>query len=437
MAASKAVITILGIQGGYVTKDKEVVFSNFAHKANYYFEEETLQQEYFNTLPLLIKKYHQSHKIIPIFTEDAKLFNEKVLQDGYIDLKTKIDFHEKYLIQDEKNFNDIFRLVNAAIDDFDEVIVDVSHGFRHLPILMTVDLIIQNFQNTDKIKKILFAKEVIKHEPDPKQKGLYEIIDLKEYLDLANIAFVLTAFEKNYTVSSHIKSEKYNSLIEALNDFSNDIMALNLNNLFTKSSKNLMRELEKIKDASILKQAQNLKERIEELTAYQGKKYYQTYFDLSKDLFEKNYMLLSLALLFESIRMYIKTTLKKEHKELVEKVENSFDKDLYKIGDFFKNLKHPIRDKYNRDEKNRNSAKISLQEYKTLKTSFDGFKIVALYDKIDKKRNNLAHANTNGNFQTIHDDIKELIEEYEKFISPKNTNDLKAKFNNNQRKPTT
>jgi hypothetical protein len=203
-------------------------------------------------------------------------------------------------------------------------------------------------------------------------------------------------------------------------------------------SKSLIRELDEIEDVSIFKQAQNLKERIKKLTGYQGKKYYQTYFDLSKDLFEKNYMLLSLALLFESIRMYIKTTIKKEHKELVEKVEITFINnntnkiDLYKIGDFFKNLSWKSYDKLIKDPKTPKALSVNLSEidYKKLKKAFDGLNVVAIYDKIDKKRNNLAHANTNGNFQTIQGDIKKLIEEYEKFISPKNSNDLQAKFNN-------
>ncbi|MCI0501929.1 MAG: hypothetical protein L0Y61_09345, partial [Epsilonproteobacteria bacterium] len=151
---------------------------------------------------------------------------------------------------------------------------------------------------------------------------------------------------------------------------------------------------------------------------------------LSKDLFEKNYMLLSLTLLFESIRMYIKTTIKKKHKELVEKVENTFNNDLYKIGDFFKNLKHPIRDKYKRDEKNRNSANLFPEDYIKLKEAFDGLKVVPIYDKIDKKRNNLAHANTNGTFKDIHDEIDKILKEYEKFISPKNLNDFQAMINN-------
>jgi CRISPR-associated DxTHG motif protein len=420
----KALITILGIQGGFVTPSKEISFTNFNHKANYYFEKEGQQKEYFNTLPLLIEKYQKEYQIIPVFTDDAKLFNQEVLNKGYQNIKC--DFDSNYHINDEKDFNAFFALIDNILSNYDEVIVDVSHGFRHLPILMIVDIIIHNFQNSTKIQKILFAKEIQKHEKE--KKGLYEMIDLKKYLDLANIAFVLTAFGKNYTVSSHIKSYTYVSLIESLNNFSNDIMALNLNNLFKNSSKNLIRELSKIQDVSISKQALELKESIEKLTNIEGKKRYQTYLDLSKDLFEKNYMLLSLALLFESIRMYIKTVIKKEHKELVEKVENTYNNDLYKIGDFFKNLSWKKYDVYKDDNAKKQILQITKQEYESLKTEFDNLKIKDLYDEIDKKRNNLAHANANGNFQTIQSDIKKLLDKYQKFISPKSIYDLKSKF---------
>lgn len=190
----KAVITILGIQGGFVGSDKKAKFSNFENRANYYFENlgESSKKPYFNTLPLLIEKYSSSHRIVPICTDDAKIFNEAVLRDGYQNLE--LTFDDRYLIRDEKDFKSTFKLINDAVSEFDEIIVDVSHGFRHLPILMIVDLVIQNFQNSEKVKNIFFAKEIIKHERD--SEGLYEIIDLKEYLELANISFLLTSFEK-------------------------------------------------------------------------------------------------------------------------------------------------------------------------------------------------------------------------------------------------
>lgn len=385
MEQKKAVITILGLIGG----------NDNHQKATYYLEDNKDTKEYFNTFPLLLEKYSNDYIIVPLHTKEAKIVNEKVLQKSNVKFA---NFDEKYFIEDDKNFTKLFNIINSAVEEFDELIIDVSHGFRHFPILMIVDLIIQNFKDTSKIQKILFAKEIIQFKE-------YEIIDLKEYLDLANIAFVLSTFEKNYTVASHIKSQKYKKLLKELNDFSNDLMALNLRNLF-KTANELIIELDKIEDVSIKTQAQNLKKVIENISDFKDKKRYLIYYELSKNLFEKKYILLSLALLYESIRMYIKSFIKKQHKELVEDIEQQFKKDIYKIGDFFKNLKWKSYEKLNME------INISKNDYEKLQKSFPKH-LTNIYDEIDNKRNDLAHANSKGSFADIEKDIANLIFKYE------------------------
>lgn len=118
----KAVITILRMAG---RNSKE---------ASYIFEGNKLK--YYNTLPLLINYYRASYEIVPIFTKDAKELNIEILQKSNIkDSFINKIFDEKNLIKDDKNFDKIFKIINDRSGDFDKVIVDVSHGFRHLPIL--------------------------------------------------------------------------------------------------------------------------------------------------------------------------------------------------------------------------------------------------------------------------------------------------------------
>ena len=391
MNPKKAIITILGKAGELDNHTK----------AKYYFEwKKEAQKEYFNTFPLLIENFSKSYEIVPIYTKDAQNANIKVLKKENLEFNS---FNSNCLIQDDKDFKNIFKIINETITSYQEVIVDVSHGFRHIPILMIVDLIIQNFQDTQKIKKILFAKEILAFKE-------YEIIDLKEYLDLANISFVLTTFEKNYTVASHIKSVKYNKLLKELNDFSNDLMALNIGNLL-KTSKDLIEELDKIDDISIKTQANTLKLIIQKLIDFKNKKRYMVYYQLSKNLFEKEYMLLSLALLYESIRMYIKSYIKNKHLDLVEDIERQLNHDLYKIGDFFKNLSWRSYSQFLKQ--NKTKLNIIESDYIKLANSYPS-RLKQLYSDIDKKRNNLAHANSNGKFEDIKKSIKELIINYEK-----------------------
>ena len=388
---NKAIITILGKAGELDNHTK----------AKYYFEwKKEVQKEYFNTFPLLIENFSKRYEIVPIYTKDAQNANIKVLKKENLEFNS---FNSNCLIHDDKDFKNIFKIINETIASYEEVIVDVSHGFRHLPILMIVDLIIQNFQDTQKIKKILFAKEIQAFKE-------YEIIDLKEYLELANISFVLTTFEKNYTVASHIKSVKYSKLLKELNDFSNDLMALNIGNLL-KTSKELIEELDKIDDISIKTQAETLKLVIQQLTDFKNKKRYLVYYQLSKNLFEKEYMLLSLALLYESIRMYIKSYIKNKHLDLVEDIERQLNHDLYKIGDFFKNLSWRSYSQFLKQ--NKTKLNIIESDYIKLANSYPS-RLKQLYSDIDKKRNNLAHANSNGKFEDIKKSIKELIINYEK-----------------------
>ena len=64
--------------------------------------------------------------------------------------------------------------MNSKINDkkYEKIIIDVSHGFRHLPILMIIDSVIANFDERDRIEKIIFTKQIEENER-------YEIIDLQ------------------------------------------------------------------------------------------------------------------------------------------------------------------------------------------------------------------------------------------------------------------
>ena len=121
-------------------------------------------------------------------------------------------------------------------------------------------------------------------------------------------------------------------------------------------------------------------------------------------------MLLSLALLYESIRMYIKSSIKKQHKQLVEDIESQLKNDVYKIGDFFKNLRWKEYDKFLRDKNNK--INISKDDYNKLKNSFPKH-LIKLYEEIDNRRNDLAHANSKGTFSDIEKDISTLLFKYE------------------------
>lgn len=108
--------------------------------------------------------------------------------------------------------------------------------------------------------------------------------------------------------------------------------------------------------------------------------------------------------------MYIKWYIKKQNKELVENIEKQFNYDLYKIGDFFKNLKWKTYEQLLNDRTSR--LNISKENYEKLQKSFPK-DLIKIYDEINEKRNNLAHANSGISFKDIENDISKLLFKYE------------------------
>lgn len=408
-----AVITILGIQGGNID-DKN------SH-AEYFLGGENAK--FINTLPLLATKFG-SENIFPIYTNSAREFNEKVIR-LYPNLSVK--FNDEYEIKSEQDFEAIFALFEKIRSDlnalcFDKIIFDVTHGFRHLPLLALVDLLIQNFSSTSKIDQILFAKEIV-----PRKK--YEIIDLKEYLDIANIAFLLTSFSQNYTLTSHIKVDKFNSLINALNSFSNNILSLNIAKLKS-SHENLINELETLSNPMLKTRANNLINKLKNLCDW-NKKPYQIRHDLANDMLNKGYLLQSLVLLFESVNGYITDIFKENLPKFFDELQNfcseQRERKNYLINNFFMQVLK-IRDNTDYDTfrkkslKNLKDFELSNKQINDLKSVLshkfqNKFELIGFHEELDKKRNDFAHGNiSEKEFDSIKQKIKELFHIYEKLI---------------------
>lgn len=414
-----AVITILGIQG-----QKENI--KIEGCARYYFTSESADksQEFFNTLPLLADKFG-AENIVPIYTAEAREFNEAVMAH-YANFQ--INFNDDYKIVDEKNFEALFEIFERAIDDLvksgvGKIIFDVTHGFRHLPLLALVDLLIQNFSNVSQIDQILFAKEIEKFK-------LYEIIDLRQYLDIANIAFVIAAFSQNYTLAQHIKTKKFESLVNVLNDFSNNILSLNIAKLKS-SHGELIKELDMIDDIALISRAKDLKDRLNKICDWSDSAYVFRY-KLAKDMFEKGYLLQSLVLLFESVNSYIVSVFEKNIPLIFNKILDECSKmgvrKNYLISNFFiqslKTRSHETdSDFVGRTMNNLKDLELSKSDIKDIRqvinTKFGSSNELAKYRKqLDDLRNDFAHGNiSEEEFSHIKQEIQNLFDRYHNFIN--------------------
>ena len=410
----KAVVTILGMSG---TKNKG---RELANECSYKFEGR--EEKAYNMLPILIKKYSAEYAIEPIYTKESKEAQKMVLTAAGCGEKVEFD-DSKGLIKNENDFDEIFSIIDKIVSGYDEVIVDVSHGFRHLPILMIVDVIIRGLGNNGKISKILFAKEIKAYES-------YEVIDLKQYIDLASFAFVVTNFKDNFTISNHIEIKKAElaGLIDAMKNFSGDILSLSLESLATKSSIKLIEEIDKVlkddlvRSFSFEKDLTELKGLIEKSFTVKGKKRYQSYYDIAKALFERGYYSNSLAILNEGVGLYVKSMAKQIFGDEIIAIEAKIEKkeshkthNFYALSSAFKNMivhESNFREELGFDGTQAQRLSDSIKEAMN-EEKFKKFK--KFISKLTTTRNDLLHANSTGKISDYKNTIDGFLKSYEEF----------------------
>ena len=419
------VVTILG--KGYVKEAEERPIYEYDEKLKNLYS--LKKQRYTNMLPLLIDNFG-AQEVIPIFTEEARDTQIKVLEKEFKTSHIEI-FNDKNFISDDKDSYEILRIINDTTNEDNEYIIDLTHGFRHIPILATISLTSQSLSDTNKIKHIFFAKEIINQKE-------YKIIDLKEYLELANMSYMLETFDKNYTVSfvAAFENEDFENLRGELTKFSNDILSNSIKALENRFDL-VLQYIENIKKNEQIftfrASLDKIKEHIENLKQISTKIDYQKLYEMAKVLNKKGYLLNAITLLFEGIGYYCVSGLEK----ISPKVEDYVRE--FKSSGFF--------DSYDLTNQSRNLVKISrkmksylfgtekaqthfgLSEKKAKEHLCDIKNLIC--DKLERipniekfrdfifdaegLRNNLAHGNSSDEIENTKLNFKQLLDDYKKF----------------------
>jgi CRISPR-associated DxTHG motif protein len=409
----KTIITMLGMIG-HTNKNNKPKISE--EKAQYSLGSKLTnkfkikEQKYINMLDVIVSNY-KDEKIIAIGTQKAIDTQKEMLK--YLNVK---DINIKYIqIKNENKYDKVLELINNQIIENENVIFDVSHGFRHLPILATVSLIVQNIQNSDKVEEIIYAKEETAFKE-------YEIISLKEYLELANLSFIISNFKDNYTISSlaKVSNQKYNLLLVAMRKFSRDILALSMQHFFHKSLPRLNEALNNISKDFILKNDLNeLREHLK-IFDFTEKKRYQIYFETAKELMKKEYILQSVNLLHEAKRFYVKTSFKNKSEEnyfYIDEIENKIDKE----PDNYKNNIYQLLSEciyiYVKKEQHLKKERLQLIDIDWAKSLKRSLHIDEKFKKFlqDDLRNKLSHANSDEEIKNVKGELAKNIQQFEQF----------------------
>ena len=413
----KALITILGT-AGYDVKHMQL-----RNSMPEYIEGDVSVGNFRNLFPFLYEKYSKNYEIIAFYTQEAKIANTAILKDHKIsDDEIEKVFKNGVCIEKIEDYDKIFADMNSKINDkkYEKIIIDVSHGFRHLPILMIIDSVIANFDERDRIEKIIFTKQIEENER-------YEIIDLRKYLDIANLAFILTAFKDNYTVITHVKVAGFPKLLSALNGFSDNIMSLNLKKLFKESLPNLKNALENIINApETMSVRVPAKELLSEINEFKEDEEFKQYYLLATKFYNKKYFLPVLALLFEGVRSYAVLKMSKNDKvlKIIKNLrENSKKKDDYQIRDMCMKAVSPTTNPkkasiINKDLKAKLGANMVLFT-KAAKGAVDE-QLYSFYSELGEARNNLAHANSGKEIERSRDKITSFLARYKNLVIDRN-----------------
>jgi len=370
------IISILGTAGRDFNTKK---------KASFFYDCSCLSKEsgeFCNSLEMLLQHYPDDKGYF-IGTEVAIDFQKKLLKFN--------DKKHYFITVEDDSLDDIFeKILELLNQEQGETILDITHGFRHQPIMAIFASTLSQFLERKDLK-IIYAKERERFKS-------YEYIYLNEYIEITQISLLLTGFIRtlNFIPVSNIKLLN-NRVFE---DFSKSLLSNDLKGV-ERNYQLLQEELTALRANEELKHISNLIEKVENqlrpLAMFEPLSSFQKYIFLSKMMVEKNYLVVSLAYIFESLREYCS----------------------YRFEGICANIE--FKDAYQRNDNvmktigNFRKENLILSKYHGLyhKNKEEFKRVNKLYNKLRKRRNALAHINTTSNFEDIKEDLKEMIKRVE------------------------
>jgi CRISPR-associated DxTHG motif protein len=395
-------------------------------KAEYSFSinnEKRVFGEYQNMYPLIADRFSEDSKIVLIGTEDSIKHQEQI---GKYYRVPRNSFKNIEKIEDESNYDEVFwtinKLISRELESGKDIIVDLTHGFRHLPILTVVSLVTQNLIHKS-LKHIFFAKEITFAKE-------YEIIDLRNYIDLANINYTLQNFKSSYSLleTPKVAKKEYRELLKDIHEFSK-LMVGNLFGELLKPNSISEQLLEKVQGLlksedktfnSVLKDIENHLKQILEIANSNDR--YEQFYKLSKIFKERKFYLNSSILLNEAVGQYFGRYVKNlnisEVKQIVAEKESN-EKFDYELTQSCKGIFQQINDPdFSQMFLNR-GKQITEKIRERIKTNINEknrARIVVFINDLKTLRNSISHGNLGSTSINIDEELERLVKEFDEMV---------------------
>lgn len=371
------VISFLG-KSGREPKTKKPVKSSYANTTSLSLK----KGEFYNSLEAVLSSFPDATHYF-LATKDAYGFQENLLKE--IDSPHLLKFSQsQWLVLGDEDLDapmrEVLNLLEKLKNDKDEIVLDVTHGFRHQPILGSFATLLGQVAYKKKVH-LLFAKGAVEN---------YTYILLDSYLDLGMLSWVLSSFSQTLTVP---KLTIKTPLVDALSLFCEQLHANVLSSLLEEALPQAVEALNMARNnpaytslEALFGDVEKLLERFEHVKK-SHKSNYSRYGVIAKIMHDKSYLLIAFTYLHESARWYLEAVFKANDLLLDNEINH------YDLTTAIYNF---IRNKVFDKKLFKDKARQYVGHYRKNIT-----KIVALMEEIRKVRNEIAHINNSYKFETI------------------------------------
>lgn len=287
------IIAILGLAGK--NRDGSLTKSTYSKDSDI---SELKNGEFINSTHCLMESFGESATYTLMGTSDSIAFQQNIFAN-LPQCKAIFDKNSPKVLSDNE-IQSVFREILSSIKEAkeDNIILDITHGFRHQPIIASFASTLGQI-NTKKSITLLFAKEI-------EQGKTYQYISLEKYSQISLIALSLQTFVQTLSVPNMGLEEPF---IIALSEFSKSLHANDFNHIFANLDKT-SDELQKAKNNAEFGGLKNILDEVEKILSdfvdiKNTQKDYQKHYKIAKIMHEKGYYLIVATYIYEAIALYI------------------------------------------------------------------------------------------------------------------------------------
>jgi len=355
------------------------------------------------TFAALPKLSGDIEKIVLFVTPEARVNAEKIMREENIQIEVTFN------VISATEFEEMIEKMFDYLDKNPDVIIDLSQGYRHQPMLLLLATLIESIE-AEKKRRIFFALE--KERASGEKHGKSEFVDLTVYIDIVYFNQILHLFGKSVNMPSYITrrihDQELRRIGKQLAKFSNFFFENNipemeravseLKNNLNKLSDNPRFRFSKIgirKAIEFLGEIEKIK-----LSSIEAEKFLL----LSRVYNERNYQLNAVTNLLEALLCIVELmVIPLKFQKKLEKSKNNF----YSVRNAYKRLliSGRVMDGYG-------NIIVSRNEFDKRKLSKVEKNLRNILGKVDEMRNSMAHGFVNRKKVKKSDKLSQRIGSY-------------------------